>query len=142
MPLNYDDYLESVSSNFSRSEVEPELLFETSRGCWWGERAHCTFCGLNGSTMQYRAMAPKGAVERFQQLFDHAPEVTHFKAVDNILPREYLTEVFPKLSPPRGTSIFYEVKADLKDAELATLAAAGVNVVQPASRRWTPQPFG
>ena len=32
------------------------LLIETARGCWWGERAHCTFCGLNGGTMRYRSM--------------------------------------------------------------------------------------
>jgi radical SAM superfamily enzyme YgiQ (UPF0313 family) len=23
----------------------PRLMFETSRGCWWGAKHHCTFCG-------------------------------------------------------------------------------------------------
>jgi radical SAM superfamily enzyme YgiQ (UPF0313 family) len=28
--------------------------------CWWGEKATCRFCGLNGSTMAYRAKSPRG----------------------------------------------------------------------------------
>src|SRR5262249_14390972 len=24
------------------------LPYESSRGCWWGQKHHCTFCGLNG----------------------------------------------------------------------------------------------
>ena len=33
----------------------PVDVVETSRGCWWGERSHCTFCGLNGMGMTYRS---------------------------------------------------------------------------------------
>jgi ribosomal peptide maturation radical SAM protein 1 len=31
------------------------LPIETGRGCWWGAKHHCTFCGLNGETMRFRA---------------------------------------------------------------------------------------
>ena len=48
LQLDYDDFLASLRSKCP--DTEPELLFETSRGCWWGERLHCTFCGLNGTT--------------------------------------------------------------------------------------------
>ena len=34
------------------------LPFESARGCWWGAKRHCTFCGLNGSTMAFRAKSP------------------------------------------------------------------------------------
>src|SRR5262249_34381776 len=67
IPLDYGPFLASFERAFvlagegDEREVRPILLFETSRGCWWGERAHCTFCGLNGSTMSYRAMAPERA---------------------------------------------------------------------------------
>ena len=43
--------------------LEAERFFETSRGCWWGERMHCTFCGLNGATMSYRSKSPRRAVD-------------------------------------------------------------------------------
>src|SRR5262249_9640089 len=57
--LDYRSFLRSYSTHFPNKEIPPILLFETSRGCWWGERSHCTFCGLNGLTMNYHAMSPQ-----------------------------------------------------------------------------------
>jgi len=34
----------SSSAASPTAACEPSLTFETSRGCWWGERSHCTFC--------------------------------------------------------------------------------------------------
>ncbi|MFC6085292.1 RiPP maturation radical SAM C-methyltransferase [Sphaerisporangium aureirubrum] len=112
-------------------EAEPILYFETSRGCWWGERSHCTFCGLNGLGMGYRAMSPDKALEQFEWLFSFAPWCRTFHGTDNIMPREYLRDVFPKLSPPAGASLFYEVKVPISDRDMRTMAEAGVTVVQP-----------
>jgi hypothetical protein len=41
--LDYRPFINTVSKNFPEGQFDPILLFETSRGCWWGERAHCTF---------------------------------------------------------------------------------------------------
>jgi ribosomal peptide maturation radical SAM protein 1 len=132
VPLDYDEFLTELSRNFPNGKVEPMLLFETSRGCWWGERAHCTFCGLNGGTMAYRAMPSGQAVQLFDRMFTrYADRCKRFDAVDNIMPREYLTEVFPHVKPPEGVSLFYEVKADLKDREMEILGKSGVNLIQP-----------
>ncbi|HLX06655.1 MAG TPA: RiPP maturation radical SAM C-methyltransferase [Thermoanaerobaculia bacterium] len=132
LPLAYDDFLDSLDTKLPRGTLEPKLLFETSRGCWWGERSHCTFCGLNGLSMGYRGMRPELALRTIQDLFArYGHRVSSFQAVDNIMPRQYLSEVFPHLTPPAKASLFYEVKADLKDAELATLARAGVTEIQP-----------
>ena len=62
VPLDYESFLDDLSRNFPDGSIQPSLTFETSRGCWWGERSHCTFCGLNGGTMMYRAMAPEQAL--------------------------------------------------------------------------------
>jgi magnesium-protoporphyrin IX monomethyl ester (oxidative) cyclase len=107
------------------------LTFETSRGCWWGERAHCTFCGLNGHTMKYRGMHAEGAIRILSTLFAAYPDAAVLQAVDNIMPKSYVTDVFTRISAPKGTQIFYEVKADMTDKELTTLAAAGVKRLQP-----------
>lgn len=132
VPLDYEDFLGEMARNFPNGRVEPILLFETSRGCWWGERAHCTFCGLNGGTMAYRAMAPEQALQLFDDLFTrYGDRCKRFDAVDNIMPREYLTDVFPYVKAPAGASLFYEVKADLKDREMKVLSQAGVNAIQP-----------
>ena len=44
----------------------PTLFLETSRGCWWGQRMHCTFCGLNGSGMVYRSAEANTALALFE----------------------------------------------------------------------------
>ncbi|MFN7960150.1 MAG: RiPP maturation radical SAM C-methyltransferase [Thermoanaerobaculia bacterium] len=132
VPLDYDSFLDDLARNFPGGKLEPSLTFETSRGCWWGERSHCTFCGLNGGTMAYRSLPSGDALNLLESLFERYGDRCHrFESVDNILPREYLREVFPKLSPPPDATIFYEVKADLKPKEMEILSAGGVREIQP-----------
>jgi ribosomal peptide maturation radical SAM protein 1 len=131
IPLNYQGFLDTLAKNFAASEISPVLTFETSRGCWWGQKAHCTFCGLNGGTMAYRAMSPENAIKQFQHLFSYAPTCTLFNGVDNILPKSYLKDVMPHLDPPENVELFYEVKADLSRADVETLARAHVKRIQP-----------
>ncbi|HEY1528472.1 MAG TPA: RiPP maturation radical SAM C-methyltransferase [Candidatus Angelobacter sp.] len=130
IPLDYGSFLDCLERNFN-GDISPVLLFETSRGCWWGQKAHCTFCGLNGGTMSYRAMEPAKAIQLLNELFVYAPRCSHFDAVDNILPKSYLTDVLPHINPPENTEIFYEVKADLSAADVGTLAKAHVTRIQP-----------
>ena len=129
--LDYGPFINTLSESFPERQLDPILLFETSRGCWWGERAHCTFCGLNGTTMGYRAMNPELALKQFDSLFTYAPKVSRLEAVDNILPREYLKDVLPFVKTPENVEIFYEVKADLTESDVQVLAKARVKHIQP-----------
>lgn len=129
--LDYRQFLATLTNNFPDGEVEPILLFETSRGCWWGERAHCTFCGLNGISMAYRAMSPDRALKQFESLFEFAPQVSRMDAVDNILPKNYFQDVLPHIKTPDNVTLFYEVKADLSESDVQTLAKARVKIIQP-----------
>jgi ribosomal peptide maturation radical SAM protein 1 len=129
--LDYGPFLDDLETSFPNREVIPVLLFETSRGCWWGERAHCTFCGLNGSTMQFRSMPAPLAERYLQSLFAYFPRVQQLNGVDNIMPKEYPRALLSHLKAPEGLSMFYEVKVDLSDEEVGILARAGVHMVQP-----------
>jgi ribosomal peptide maturation radical SAM protein 1 len=129
--LDYDEFLRRFDDYFANTDLKPILPFETSRGCWWGERAHCTFCGLNAATMNYRAMKPELAIEQFNALFRFSGKASMFQAVDNILPKSYLEEVLPFLEPPANAQIFYEVKADLSERDFAVLSKARVKHIQP-----------
>jgi len=128
--LDYEPFIETYTHSFP-SLGKPILLFETSRGCWWGERAHCTFCGLNGTTINYRSMRPEGAVRLFNSLFQHSDRIRELQSVDNILPRSYLTDVLPYLDTPPGLCMFYEVKADLSEDDFRVLARSQVTRIQP-----------
>jgi len=129
--LDYEPFLDDFERYFADTGAKPVLPFETSRGCWWGERSHCTFCGLNGVSMGYRAMKPELAREVFASLFRYSDRISRLTSVDNILPKSYLKEVLPLLDTPPNLEIFYEVKADLIEEDIAVLAKAGVTQIQP-----------
>jgi len=129
--LNYKPFLQSMRTYFPNREIRPILVFETSRGCWWGEKAHCTFCGLNGLTMNYRSMRPEKAIKQITSLFSYSNDSSHYMCIDNIMPTNFPTEVFPHLKTPPSVSIFYEVKADLTPEDMQALSGARVKVIQP-----------
>ncbi len=132
MYLDYDSYLDEFEKLKPFTSRPPVLLFETSRGCWWGEKAHCTFCGLNGQTMAYRPLQNDRAIRMFTDLFRrYGDRVKHFSGIDNIMPREFLETVFPFLEVPDDISIFYEIKADLDSGELKRLRETSISSVQP-----------
>ena len=88
-------------------------MCETSRGCWWGAKSHCTFCGLNGSTMAFRRKSPSRAIEEIAYLSARwrAPFI---QFVDNILDMKYFDTVLEELAERQlPTRFFYEVKANL-----------------------------
>ncbi len=131
---DYDSFTRALDDHrdLERSGTAiPVLPFETSRGCWWGERSHCTFCGLNGQSMGYRSMSPELAIEQFTWLFGFTDRYPVLTCTDNIMPRSYPAKVFERLAPPPDISIFYEVKLPLSRRDLNRMVAARVHVVQP-----------
>jgi ribosomal peptide maturation radical SAM protein 1 len=126
----YDSYFEQVKET-PEVEKRARLLFESSRGCWWGERSHCTFCGLNGSSMAFRSKDASRAMAELTWLTSryagHAVSV-----VDNILDLKYFNSFIPMLeSDPAPVELFYEVKANLKKRQLEQLRSANIRRIQP-----------
>jgi ribosomal peptide maturation radical SAM protein 1 len=111
--------------------IEPELLMETSRGCWWGEKHHCTFCGLNGETMAFRRKSVERVLAEMTALSSRYG-VKRVECVDNILDVRFINTVFPALADRElGLDLFFEVKANLRRDQLATLRAGGTSAIQP-----------
>ena len=107
---------------FGPDEVRKvDVPFESSRGCWWGEKATCRFCGLNGNTMTYRAKSPERVLLEFETLAKRHGSLS-FNAADNILNRDYLRSLMvPLASSNVDYWLFYEVKANLRREDLETL---------------------
>ena len=107
------------------------LLIETARGCWWGERSHCTFCGLNGATMAFRSKAPERVLAEIRQLRERH-RVRSVSVVDDILDMRYFQSVLPLLADADlGLEFFWEVKANLTRQHVRQLRDAGVVQIQP-----------
>jgi ribosomal peptide maturation radical SAM protein 1 len=76
---DYDSYYEAMhryekekGMDF-RDFEDNGLLFtgmqvQASRGCWWGEKSHCTYCGLNGTSLDYRSKSTERFVAEIEEL--------------------------------------------------------------------------
>jgi ribosomal peptide maturation radical SAM protein 1 len=128
---DFDPFFRDRSMSSAASLVPPTLLAETGRGCWWGAKSHCTFCGLNGGAMNFRSKSAERALEELLHLRNRYG-VDNFNAADNILDMRYFKTLLPMLAE-RGApvSLFYEVKANLSRRQIAQLAAGGVRRIQP-----------
>jgi ribosomal peptide maturation radical SAM protein 1 len=128
---DYTDYFEQHAKSRSGSWAEPHLVVESSRGCWWGQKHHCTFCGLNGSFMEFRSKGPDEFVAEVCAMAKRH-EVLNVAVADNILDMNYLQSAVPKLAATGyDFRISYEIKSNLRREQLASLVAAGIYYVQP-----------
>lgn len=128
---DYGDYFEQFARTRFAREWQPSVFVETSRGCWWGERMHCTFCGLNGATMAYRSKSAARALDELTHLAATHPG-SDIQVVDNILDLKYFKTLLPELANRKlDVSLFYETKSNLKKDQIRLLREAGVTTIQP-----------
>ena len=97
---NFDDWFSRLESSSIEERVEPKLVIETSRGCWWGEKHQCTFCGLNGSLMSFRAKSADSVLSEIESLVRRY-KVLDIITTDNIADNNYFRDVFPRISAAR-----------------------------------------
>jgi ribosomal peptide maturation radical SAM protein 1 len=130
---NYAEYFERLHQCEIRTEVlrKINLPVESARGCWWGQKYHCTFCGLNGSSMAFRSKSPERAAGDIVELA-RRHHMLRFDAVDNIVDMRYVRELLPELARAKHElGLFYETKSNLKRSELRAMRLAGVMAIQP-----------
>jgi len=129
--INYDDYYEQLEASGIRLPSNPINLFETSRGCWWGEKRRCNFCGLNGDNQPFRYKSSRRAIEELRWISKKYPW-TPIQMVDNVLNLEYFKDFIPELaSRDLGIEIFYETRPNLTKEQIRALRDAGIINIQP-----------
>lgn len=112
--------------------VSGVIPLETSRGCWWGQKHHCTFCGIDEQTLQYRQRPAAQVLDIISNLSSKYPGKT-LRLVDYILPHSYFGTVLPQLAArqPGGPRLTCEVKSNLNAERFTLLRDAGFVEVQP-----------
>lgn len=108
--------------------------FESSRGCWWGQKHHCTFCGLNGQGMVYRGKSGEDVEAMLRRMTERYPQFQRFQASDNIMSVTYFNSLIPSLADrplPGNAELFYSVKSNMTRAQIKSLADAGIMYLQP-----------
>ena len=128
---DFDDWFAHLENSSMEGHVEPKLALESARGCWWGEAHQCTFCGLNGSMIEFRSKPP----ERFLKELTHLVRrhsTLDVIMVDNIIDNRYFTRVLPSITALGwDLRIHYEIKANITLDNVAALRDAHVVHVQP-----------
>jgi ribosomal peptide maturation radical SAM protein 1 len=129
----YDDFFRGAAERLASVDggaFNQWLPVEASRGCWWGEKAHCTFCGLNGDTMRFRAKSAAQVIRETDDLVRrHA--VRRLQFADNILGTSFFDDLLPYWAERQdGIERFFEIKSSLTRSELTLMRRAGVTTVQ------------
>lgn len=130
---DYSDYYAQLHAFLpdSRWQTATAINYETSRGCWWGQKNHCTFCGLNGQGMTMREKSPDRVLAELEQLLARHPNRT-VTMTDNIMPHAYWKTLIPRLPEALpNVRIMYEQKANLTLRNVTDLASAGIREIQP-----------
>jgi ribosomal peptide maturation radical SAM protein 1 len=132
-PPDYDDYFrqwEELGGGASLG-LDRVLLYEGSRGCWWGEKHHCTFCGLNAQSMRFRAKSPDQVAREMAALSDRY-DAMRFRLVDNIIDMRYVEQLFGAFAEQHlDLDVFIETKSNLTKRQIQTLGLGGVKCMQP-----------
>jgi len=131
---NYADFFNEIESLKTKWKVQisPKVLsVESSRGCWWGQKSHCVFCGIDEDTLKYRQKSADNVIKMFDRMSSTYPEFT-FRLVDYILPHQYFQTVLPKLSDRKEKlKISCEMKSNINYENFQLLSKAGFIQVQP-----------
>jgi ribosomal peptide maturation radical SAM protein 1 len=127
----YEAYFEELGRSGVGEYVDPKIVLESARGCWWGEKHHCTFCGLNGSMMKFRSKGPERVFQEIESTSRRYQSLDVIM-VDNIMDMGYFRTLVPMLQEASWDLRFhYEIKSNLRREQVEALRDAGIVHVQP-----------
>lgn len=133
---DYDEYFERIRRwGHDYERLRPSsfnaLPIETSRGCWWGEKHICVFCGAFSQSAKFRSRSASQVLDQVERL-SRRYGTWRFAVVDNIMDRKYIRELFSTLADrAHDFTFWYESKANLSLEELRILCNGGIGVLQP-----------
>lgn len=131
--VDFDDYFYELHVCGLDKNVQPCLLIEGSRGCWWGEKQPCTFCGIHTSKegICYRAKSPARLFSELEHL-QECYGISSFVFTDCILSHAHVEELTKLLIGSKYQyNLFAEIKSNLTAQQIKQLRQAGFVLLQP-----------
>jgi len=124
---DFSDFFEQSKDLFFSRKTR--LAFESGRGCWWGEKSHCIFCGANGASIMHRQKSP----ERINKEINYLVEKYQLNTVyptDNIIPKDSPIKL-SETSSELVKNVYYEVRPTTLFKELYMLKKHKYTLCQP-----------
>ena len=72
----------------------PMIPIELSRGCWWGRRSQCIFCGVNHNMLFFRSKSPERALDEIRTVVGRYG-IQKIYITDSILKTGYFKTLLP-----------------------------------------------
>jgi ribosomal peptide maturation radical SAM protein 1 len=131
---DFDEYFATrAQTGYDRHQPRRSVMLpiETARGCWYGMKHHCTFCGLNRAGMDFRRKSPDRVLDMLKVL-SRRYGTRYFNAIDNILAPAYFSRLFGRLADAHSDlRLHYEIRPNLTRSQLGELHRGGLTSVQP-----------
>ncbi|MFC1859251.1 RiPP maturation radical SAM C-methyltransferase [Thermodesulfobacteriota bacterium] len=128
---DFSDYFHALNSWAPDFFSYAPISLELSRGCWWGKKSQCIFCGLNCKSLKYRRKSPQRAEEEIKTLTRHY-KVDKVILTDSILDMSFFKTLLPALAEWGGLEeLFLESRSNLNIEQVRILKSAGVTLFQP-----------
>ena len=128
---NFDDFFQQIRP-LQDEELVPKdwvvhIPFESSRGCWWGEKCTCAFCSFNTSDVKYRSKSRKRIVSEIAYLTRKYIN-TSIEACDSVMPQDF-NEVLNELAPVKTKISIYQVRATIEPSVMDICVKAGITAI-------------
>lgn len=128
---DFSDYFHALKRWAPDDLPTAALSLELSRGCWWGRKSQCVFCGLNCKHLDYRRKSPKRAEAEIKELTARYG-VERVILTDSVIDMSAFKTFLPALASWGGLEeLFLEVRVGLDLNQLRMLKAAGLKSFQP-----------
>lgn len=127
----YDEYFQRLDELSIGEYIKPIILIENSKGCWWGNKSHCLFCGINEKRTRFRTMDSNKLIDKILY-YSIKYKCGDFYFVDNIMNNSHYTNLLPLLGKNcNDYNFFWEIKANITRENAIKLKNAGVRNIQP-----------
>ena len=131
VPMFGRQFVEENKDLLYLSGANYAIYLEGSRGCWWGQKHPCSFCGLNGRKNVYRYKTAERLRDEILGLSERYGN-SLIQLTDNILSFDAMEHLLPMLAESgRKLTLVGEVKTNLKERDIEKLVQAGFRIVQP-----------
>ena len=133
MPMaDYRAYQHQVEHIMGKAYFELQVRavwYETNRGCWWGEKSKCTFCGI--PEVNFRRKKRDTILENLREIHQQIPGKYLF-FTDSIMPATFPDEMLDtNLDLGVYPSLGMQIKVGRTLEEVAKLSEINARIVLP-----------
>ena len=124
---DYDDFAQLYAERKFMHKEKPRVFFEMSRGCYWGQKKRCIFCGQSSETLIFRKKNHERIVTELRKIVNEYPAFA-LSASDESVDEGALEALIEALSTlQRKPEIVYlQVRPDINVKMLKKLAVCGL----------------